>query len=136
MSLPVIYAIVGGLATGATYTADDHTVSKKDWVKYTLSILVIIISLSLIYLAHIHVLTIRTCIVAEVVLTGLFLALALELKNAQEGSPKFIRAVYILSSIMCGIAGLTSIGLYYSQHKLHLHPMDNIQLLIDRSHGL
>jgi len=131
MSVPVLSAIVGGLAAGAVYTTDDHTVSKKDWVKYALSVLVIALSFGIMYLAHKNVLTIRTTIVSYVIFTGLFLALTLELKNVQEGSPKFVRAVYILSAIMCGISGFMSFAVYYSQRSLHLNPLDNINRLVE-----
>jgi hypothetical protein len=132
MSLPFVYAIVGALAFGAIYTSDDYTMSKKDWLKYVLSVCVIVISSFLVYLAHIGTLTVRTCIVGEVVLCALFLSLAMELKQAQEGSPPFVHWVYVLSAVMCGIAGVVAGLLYYGQRVTDSSPFDTVQQLVER----
>jgi hypothetical protein len=126
MSLGVIAAIAGGLGAGATFVASDCKVTKKDAFRYLLSGFIVVISVFMVYLARKQTLTVRTSIVGWTAVMILFALLAVQLKNAEEGTPEFTRAITILSGIMSAVSAFCVVVMLWAQHRVHADPFATV----------
>jgi hypothetical protein len=131
MPAPVVAAIIGGLAAGATFSAAGCKVSKKEACSYMLSALVVVLGLFITYLHRKHQLTLRTLTIGWGVICGAFVILAMKLKNATEGSAEFVHVVSILVAIAAGISGFLTLDLVYLAWRTKVNPMTNADDALD-----